>query len=104
MSGSISKVQHPKFKSARYLDSKLPLSALLCLSLSHLLPALAATNSSDADEIPPLSPPRGEIPPGFWEQYGAWAVLGGAVLLVAVLFFIWRLTRPKPPIIVPIET
>jgi len=79
------------------------LSSLLFFCLGHLSHALAATNSSDADEIPPLAPPRPEIPPGFWEQYGLWVGIVGGALLAVAAFLIWRLSRPRPPVLVPIE-
>jgi hypothetical protein len=53
------------------------------------------------NDIPPLLPPHGEIPPTFWEQHGGWILLiAGAVL--AVLFTITLLAqkrvRKSPPI------
>jgi len=63
----------------------------------------SATNSSGPDEIPPLHPPHAEIPPTFWEQYGQWVIVGCIILLVALAFAIWFLTRPRPPIIGPPE-
>ena len=63
--------------------------------------SLAATNSSSLDEIPPLRPPRGEIPPGFREQYGWWVIAGWVVLLVLLGGVFWLVTRPGPPVIVP---
>src|SRR5262245_15122845 len=46
---------------------------IFCLGSSVcLLPlfAVAQTNTNSAlEEIPPLRPPRAEIPPGFWEQH-----------------------------------
>ncbi len=63
----------------------------------------AATNSLSPEAIPPLRPPRPEIPPTFWEQYGLWVVLGAILLLALVSAAAWFLTRPKPPVIVPPE-
>ena len=57
----------------------------------------AGTNSPGADDIPPLRPPHGEIPPSFWEQYGVWVVLGGVVVLALATVGVWLLTRSKPP-------
>jgi hypothetical protein len=53
-----------------------------------------------ADEIPPLVPPRGEIAPGFWDQYGSWVIVGLVLLLVLASALVWFLTRPKPPPII----
>jgi Domain of unknown function (DUF4381) len=47
--------------------------------------------------------PRGEIPPGFWEQNGFWVLLIGAVALAAAGIVAWYLTRPKPAIVVSPE-
>jgi hypothetical protein len=64
----------------------------------------AATNPISADDIPPLRPPRPELPPGFWEQYGGWVVAGGAVLLCLLAGMVWLLFRPKPPVPLPPAT
>jgi hypothetical protein len=65
------------------------------------LPAFTATNISTAgDDLPQLRPPRAEIPPSFWENYGVW-VIAGCILLVALIgVAVWALTRPKPPIMI----
>jgi len=54
----------------------------------------AATNVTDA--IPPLRPPRGELPPGFWEEHGALTVAGALLALVLLGVAGWLLTRRKP--------
>jgi hypothetical protein len=63
----------------------------------------AITNATPRDEIPPLRPPQGEIPPSFWEQHGAAVVVGCLVALALVGAAIWFLTRPKPRVVVPPE-
>ncbi len=64
-----------------------------------LLPLLAQL--APPDNIPPLRPPRPEIPPTFWEQHG-WSVAIGAVLLLALAgATVWFLTRPKRPVVLP---
>ncbi|HEU0037969.1 MAG TPA: DUF4381 family protein [Verrucomicrobiae bacterium] len=50
-----------------------------------------------------LSPPHGELPPTFWEQYGAWTLLAAVVLLALASFVAWWWLRPEPPVVVPIE-
>jgi len=55
----------------------------------------AATNS-DPNAIPPLRPPRPEIPPGVWELYGTWIVIGSIVAVALVGGVIWWLIRPRP--------
>src|SRR6266403_4483516 len=71
------------------------------LGICALLPA--ATNPAPAEPISPLAPPRGEIPPAFWEQYGVWLVASGVVLLAGLGSAVWFLTRPKPPVVLPPE-
>jgi len=80
--------------------SRLPV--FLIAVFSQITCALSATNE-DFDDIPEMAPPRGEIPPSFWEQYGLLVTIAGGILLLTALFIIWRLTRPKPPVYVPIE-
>lgn len=55
------------------------------------------------DKIPPLHPPRAEIPPGFWEQHGAWVVAGIVVLLALAGFAVWYWRRPRPEMATPPE-
>jgi hypothetical protein len=63
------------------------------------LPLLAQPGKPE--QIPPLRPPIGEIPPTFWEQHGLLVTVGGVVALVLIGIAVWFLTRPKPPSIVP---
>ena len=74
-------------------------SAALLLIAAH--PSLAATNALTEEPIPRLRPPRGEIPPTFWEQNGIWIILAGVVLLGVIAFIAWWLLRPKPVVAVP---
>ncbi|HSU54765.1 MAG TPA: hypothetical protein VLT36_11955 [Candidatus Dormibacteraeota bacterium] len=64
---------------------------------------LGASNSPEADAIPPLRPPRGEIPLTFWEQYGAWMIAGSIFFLFLFAAVIWRFTRPRPKTPIPVE-
>jgi hypothetical protein len=61
------------------------------------------TNSETVEQIPPLRPPHGEIPPGFWERHGQEVVLGALIVVVLLGAGIWFLVRPKPPILVSPE-
>ncbi len=82
--------------------SKFDFRILIAASVFFALPAFAVTNTSTAgDNLPELRPPRGEIPPSFWELYGAWVIGGSIAFLVLIGVAIWFLTRPKPPIIIP---
>src|SRR5256885_8384914 len=70
---------------------------LLVSSLSF-----AATNSELVDEIPPLRPPRAEIPATFLERYGVWIVVAAGVFLFiagvgGLLFSRKNKTSPLPP-------
>jgi hypothetical protein len=62
---------------------------------------LAATNAVSDEEIPPLRPPRDEIPPSLVEQYGSWLIAGGILAVAVAGAIIWFLTRPKPAVAVP---
>jgi hypothetical protein len=53
------------------------------------------------NDIPPLAPPLPEIGPSWWEQNGAIAVAGIAVLLAAAGLLLWWWLRPKPAPVVP---
>ena len=90
-------------RTARPIFIQQMLPALVVGSFAQLTCALAATNEGDFDEIPALAPPRGEIPPTFWEQYGLLVTIAGGILLFAAVLIIWRLTRPRPPVIIAIE-
>ena len=75
-------------------------AALFCLAL----PTRAATNISAGDgDLAKLRPPRGEIPPTFWERYSIWIIASSLVFLALLGIIVWIVTRPKPPIIVPAE-
>lgn len=73
------------------------LGAAVCLTAWA---AWADTNDTLSEELPPLRPPRPEIPPGFWEQHEAWVLAAAIVLLIIVGAGVWFLTRPRPPVVV----
>ena len=75
-------------------------SALCILGLALSLPA---ADLPLPDQIPPLRPPHGELPPTFWEQHTWLIVICGVVLLALVCAAAWLLTRRKPPVAVPPE-
>ena len=64
---------------------------------------LAQTNTNALDEIPPLRPLRGELPPSFFEQHGVSLLLAGFVLLILLLVAIWLFTLRRPPVVLPPE-
>jgi Domain of unknown function (DUF4381) len=61
------------------------------------------TNSELADQIPQLKPPHGEIPPGFWEQYGIWVIVAGLIFVYLVAWVIWLVMRKRKPMSRPPE-
>jgi hypothetical protein len=70
--------------------------AFLFCALTPFLLWSADTNAPTDPALSSLKPPRDEILPTFWEQYGVWLVLAAAVALVGMGFLVWRLTRPRP--------
>ena len=67
----------------------------LGMALTALFAQRALAQDSGAEEIPPLRPPRGEIPPGIWEQHSVAIIVAGMLLLFLVAALVWFLTRPK---------
>ena len=61
------------------------------------------TNSELADQIPQLKPPHGEIPPGFWEQYGVWVIVATLIFVYLVTWGIWLVMRKRKPMNTPPE-
>jgi hypothetical protein len=116
-------VQSPRPKSETRIRVKLQLAPLTNLSspasvrhavhltvrissapLFLLIPALrirADTNVILDVQAPSLRPPRPEILPGFWEQYGTWMFLAGALVFIAIGILVWFLVRLKPPAPIP---
>lgn len=58
----------------------------------------AVTNAAASEAIPPLRPPRAELPPPFWEQHGGWVAAGAAFLVVLALAALWLLLRRRAPV------
>ena len=76
--------------------------SLQFLSLLAVYTSLAATtNAPSEDALLKLRPPRGEIPPTFWERNGVWVIAAAVVLLVVIACVAWWLPRPKPAAPVP---
>lgn len=63
--------------------------------LAGAVPALALDTASGNDEIPPLRPPRAELPPGFWEQHAVLIGVTTALVILAVAAVVWLVLRPK---------
>lgn len=77
----------------------------VCMALFGLsaLIGSAAESADGGQEAFKLRPPHAELPPTYWEQYGAWTVVGIVVLLLLVGAALWWLLRPKPVVPEPIE-
>jgi hypothetical protein len=75
--------------------------AILAYPWTSFLTLAADTNVDSELPTSSLLPPRGEIPPSFWEQYGTWIVLGAVLFLLLLAFVVWLIIRPKPPVLVP---
>jgi len=64
------------------------------------LPAFAQTGTN---EIPPLSPAYGELPPTFWELHQSTLIVGCFGILAFAFFFLKVMLRPKNQKILPPE-
>ena len=73
---------------------------LCCLLLSTLV--VAATDTKP-DEIPPLRPPRPEIPPGFWEAHRVSLTISTVIFLIIIGIALWFTLRARPRAEVPPE-
>lgn len=74
----------------------------LGLAFATLLAHLAMAQNPGPDEIPPLRPPRGEIPQDqtlftLWHDHPITVSLAGILLLFLAAALAWRLTRRKTP-------
>ncbi len=68
---------------------------LVCLCLAEPMVAAEPNGASDLPASS-LNPPRGEIPPSVWEEYGGWIIAGSILAFAAIASGVWFLTRPKP--------
>lgn len=81
------------------------------VGLTLLLPAALgqgpspAANSGLTDEIPPLRPPAGEMPPDFWEQHGPAVIIAALLLTITAALLLRKWMQPRPvPLPDPYET
>lgn len=77
----------------------------VCMALFGLSTLIsgAAESAEGGQDAFKLRPPHAELPPTYWEQYGAWTVVGIVMLLLLVGAALWWLLRPKPVVPEPIE-
>jgi hypothetical protein len=73
--------------------------AFLLSSLASRVPAATAPQEAPLE----LLPPHSELPPTFWEQYGAIVVIAVVAAVIVGGFGIWLLLRPRPKAPVPPE-
>lgn len=66
--------------------------------------ALSASGQTDTNDLPPLVPAYGEIPPTYWQQHGMLVLAGGSVLLALAGWAVWQMLQPKPVVVLPRET
>lgn len=78
-------------------------SALAALLLAGTGHAAETFGVEPEEEIPPLRPPRPEMPPTFWEANRGWVIGGSAALVVVISAGIWWLRRPARVTPVPPE-
>ncbi len=62
----------------------------------HLTVTAYVPKPGAEDPIPPLRPPRAEIPPAFWERHLAWISGAGLALAAAAGIIALRACRPRP--------
>jgi hypothetical protein len=63
----------------------------------------AAYGQLNTNDIPPLAPPYGELPPTFWEQYEMAILVGGGILLAGGLVCLRFRLRPAAPVVLAPE-
>ena len=54
-----------------------------------------------AEEIPALRPPRGLLPPSFWDQHGWQMIATVGVVIGAIALWFWLLRGPQPEAALP---
>ena len=81
----------------------LSFSAYLVLVVLAFPQALFGFTNSRPNEIPPLRPPHGEIPPTFLEQHGSLVIVSAVVVLALLCASVFFLRRARPQATVPPE-
>jgi hypothetical protein len=71
--------------------------------LFHAFTAQGNIPKSSNEEIPPLKPPLGDIPPEVWEEHGTAMITGGVLALAAIGAAVWLAFRPRPVDPIPPE-
>ena len=68
------------------------------LAAFSALPLLAQTSTQN---LSPLAPPCGELPPTFWQQHGTGVVIAGFIFLALAAVFVWKILQPRPEPVLP---
>src|SRR5438094_8815058 len=89
------------FRISTFGFRHLPLCLLVCSLLSPSI--VVAATTTNADSIPPLRPPRAELPPSFWAEHGTSVVLGGLAVLGLICIAVWWLSRKRSQVVAPSE-
>jgi hypothetical protein len=89
------------FRISEFGLRHLPLCLLVCSLFSSGV-AVSATDTN-IDSIPPLRPPRAELPSSFWEEHGTSVVLCGIALLGFISMAVWWVSRGRPQAVAPPE-
>jgi hypothetical protein len=82
------------------LDVRCWLFSILLFSFASV--AAAQNNGPDTNTLK-LLPPYTEIPPTFWERFGATIIAFAIFILLLVAFVMWLILRPKPQPVLPPE-
>jgi hypothetical protein len=100
-----SNIQRPMFSHGRCSVGCWVLDAGCWMFLLLVLfPATPRTfGQSGTNALPKLLPPYGPMPPTFWEQHGTNIIIAGIALALLAGSALWRICRPKLPVVVPPE-
>jgi len=93
------KIRRPKVEGRR--KTRIWVSTVSGLIASSVY---AAEDLAESNSLPALRPPRPELPPSFWELYGAWAIASGILVTLVVVALVLYLMRLKPVAVEPPQT
>jgi uncharacterized protein DUF4381 len=91
-----------KIRRRRRVELSLLISASAALCVTASLIA-QGTNAGPNGPIPQLRPPRGEIPPTFWEQNAGWVWASALAAVAMIGAAVWYARRPRPEVTVSPE-
>jgi hypothetical protein len=101
--GVKSQIRNPKSqKTSKIQIPKLKLVFIILLRVICAQGIALGAATNEGDDLK-LRPPRGEMPPPFWEQNDRWIVPVALAALLALALLVWYFTRPKPVAGIPPE-